>query len=113
MTIPARGEKADDVPVPENGLVVEEQRFRILEFELQKSPLQSQIAFAQHGLPTNELAKATAGLFDFDRKPEARLQDVVLIGDIMSEMAEGLLEPQRVHGQNTGRPQAQGSARLR
>src|SRR5262245_45651272 len=105
VTITARGEKADDAPVFEHGLVVEQQRLRILEFELQKSPLQSQVAFAEHGCATNELAKATIGLLGLDGKSEARLEDVILIADVVSEMPKRLLEPQRVHGKSAGGPQ--------
>src|SRR5215468_8030543 len=112
VTITTRGEKAHDAPVFEHGLVVKQQRLWILQFELQKSPLQSQLAFAEHGCATDELAKAAIGLLGLDDKAQARLKHVILIADVVCEMPIRLLEPQRVHGKQAGGTQPHGGARV-
>ena len=78
---------ADDLAVAQDRLVVEEQRLGILQPELHQPALQSGLALPQHRVAADEIA--LAGLH---RKAEAGLQHMVLVGDVVAEMAEGLFD---------------------
>ncbi len=67
---------------------MEQQRLGIAQPELDQAAFQPGLAFLQHRLATDEIA--LAGL---DRKAQAGLQHMILVGDVMAEMAIGLFDP--------------------
>jgi uncharacterized membrane protein len=66
---------------------VEKAGLRIVEFELNEATLQASFLLAQNSVSSEEIS-----LFRLNRKAESRLQNVVLIGYVMSEVTEGLLD---------------------
>src|SRR5262245_34645510 len=70
MPIASRGEMANDVAVPEYGLVVEPQPCGVGELELEETPRQAGVALAQHRLAADEVAEPAAAL-GFSRQSPA------------------------------------------
>ncbi len=107
MSKVAGRDPAYDLAIPQNGLVVIEQRFRILKPELQQSPLQPRVPLSAHGVAADELA-----LVHVDRKSETRLEDVILIRDVMAEVTIRFFETAAIHRMQTAKLQAVVRTRL-
>src|SRR5262245_24041631 len=105
VPIAAGREMADDATISENGLIVKEKPFGVGELELQQAAREACLALAQHGLATEEVTEAAARFVGLYRKTKPRLEHVILIGDVMPEMAVGLLKTQRIHRQQSRGPQ--------
>src|SRR5690606_27863657 len=83
-----------------------EERLRIAQLELQEAAAHSFRLLAQYRLPANEVAETRGGLFCLYGKAKTRLQHMILIGDVMDEVAGCLLDPARIEGMQPTEPQA-------
>ena len=92
MPVTAGTQVAHDLPVPQDRLVVIEQRLGVGQTELQQALVQPGVLFAQHRVAPDEI-----GFGGFHGKAQPGLQHVILAGDVMAEMAKGLFDPAAVH----------------
>src|SRR5699024_4566975 len=106
VAIVARGDAAPDLAVAPYRFIVIEQRRRITQLELQQPPAQPLLALAQYGVAADEVAEGRARLLRLHRKAQSGLQHMIFIGDVMAEVAEGLLDAAGVEGVQAAEPQA-------
>ncbi|OIQ69659.1 hypothetical protein GALL_487370 [mine drainage metagenome] len=99
MPVVGRGNDADDLAIAHQRLVVKQHRLGVGQTELHQPPVQPFITLAQHRVTPDESALLRA-----DGKAQARLQHMILIGDVMPEMAERLLDPARIERVQTAEP---------
>src|SRR5262245_28351686 len=97
---------ANDPAISEYGLVVEEQPRGVGELKLEQAPRQARLALAQHRLAADEVTEPATAFLGFYDKAQPRLEHMILVGDVVSEMAIGLLEAQRIQRQQSRRPKS-------
>src|SRR5690625_3742620 len=97
---------AHDLAAPPDGLVVIEQRLRIAQLELEQAAAQAFFPSPQDSIAAEEITEARARLLRLHRETQAGLQHMILIGDVVAEVAEGLLDPAGVESVQATEPQA-------
>src|SRR3546814_19561180 len=85
-----------DAAVAADRRVLVGKRRRVGEFELQQAAREAGLALPEYRVAADEGTEATAGLLRLHREAEAGLQYVVLVADVVAEVAVGLLDAQRV-----------------
>ncbi len=93
MTVVPGRDGRNDFSVANQCLIVEEQRLGIAQSELKQSAFEPALPFAKNRVPPDEVA-----FVRLDRETKPGLKDVVLVGDIVTEMPEGLFDAARVEG---------------
>ena len=107
-----RRKEARDLAVPADRLSVVDERFRVLEQELHHPPSQAGVLLLQNSVAADEGAVPAVGLARLDREAEPGLQHVVVVGDVVAEMAERLFDAAGIHGVQAAELQAVIVARL-
>src|SRR3546814_968506 len=80
-----------------------EQRLRVVQLELDEAARQAFVALLEHRVAADEGAAAGVRLAGLHREAEAGLQHVVLVADVVAEVAVGLLAAQGVEGVQAAR----------
>src|SRR3546814_11175175 len=76
-----------------------EQRLRVVQLELDEAARQAFVALLEHRVAADEGAAAGVRLAGLHREAEAGLQHVVLVADVVAEVAVGLLAAQGVRSE--------------
>ena len=92
MAIVARCQVADNLAVTNNGFVVVQQRFCFLKLELHHAHFQTLVFFSQYCIATDKIR-----LVGFYSEAEARFENVVFVGDVVTEMTIGLFYATGIH----------------
>src|SRR6056297_4368925 len=92
MAIVPRTQVADDLPIPQDRLIVVEHRLGVAPPELHHAMAQSLFALALHRRATDEIGFALG-----HSKAKPRFQHMILAGDVMTEMAKALFDPAAIH----------------
>ena len=107
MAVVAGRHQRHDLAVPHNGFVVKHHRIRLGQPELHHAPGHARLSHRQHRIAPDEVA-----LVRLYGKPEARLEDMVLIGDVVPKMPESLFDPAGIEGVESAELQPDLLARL-
>src|SRR3546814_18182479 len=89
-----------------------EQRLRVVQLELDEAARQAFVALLEHRVAADEGAAAGVRLAGLHREAEAGLPHVVLVADVVAEVAVGLLAAQGVAGVQAAEHDVQGLPRV-
>ena len=93
MPVIAAGQRPHDLAIAHHRLVVEQQGLGVAQPELHQTTLHPHLGPAQHRLAPDEFR-----LGGFHRKPQTRLQHMILISDVMAKMPVSLFDPAGIQG---------------
>ena len=88
----------DDFTIPHHGLIMIEQRLGVIQPELEHACLDTLFLAAEDTVTPDEITEPARLLADAGGETEPGINDMILAGDIMPKMAEGLFDAATVEG---------------